>query len=200
MNLADLQREAHSIAKDHGWWDEERSFGDLIALVHSELSEALEAYRERELEAYTPPDDVIGQPGKLGTTRQPHPFPGVGGYVNVKVSTKPEGVASELADVVIRVADMAEWHRIDLEDLVGQVRNNYSLSGSFGTNIAEAHYLLAIAWDEYQCGGRWPHHLGLVTAYIFRMAAHYGIDLDAAIAAKMEHNRTRSYRHGGKAL
>ena len=32
------------------------------------------------------------------------------------------------------------------------------------------------------------------------MAAHYGIDLDAAIEAKMEHNRTRSYRHGGKAL
>ena len=21
MNLADLQREAHAIAKDHGWWD-----------------------------------------------------------------------------------------------------------------------------------------------------------------------------------
>ena len=41
MDLKALQREAHAIAKDHGWWDEERTFGDLIALVHSELSEAL---------------------------------------------------------------------------------------------------------------------------------------------------------------
>ena len=175
MDLKALQKEAHAIARDHGWWDEERTFGDLIALVHSELSEALEAYRE------------------LGTTKTAYTVDADGAL------TKPEGVPYELADVVIRVADMAEWHRIDLEDLVGQVRDNYSLSGSFGTNIAEAHYRLAIAWDEYQCGGRWPHHLGLVTAYIFRMAAHYGIDLDAAIEAKMEYNKSRPYLEDGDA-
>ena len=42
MVLSELQREAHAIAKDNGWWDEPRTFGDLIALVHSELSEALD--------------------------------------------------------------------------------------------------------------------------------------------------------------
>ena len=31
-----------------------------------------------------------------------------------------------------------------------------------------------------------------LVAFIQRMATHYGIDLDAAIAAKMEFNRTRS--------
>ena len=41
MNLRELQRDAHAIAKDRGWWDQERTFGDCIALVHSELSEAL---------------------------------------------------------------------------------------------------------------------------------------------------------------
>ena len=39
-------RECHRVAKDKGWWDTERNDGELIALMHSELSEALEAMRE----------------------------------------------------------------------------------------------------------------------------------------------------------
>ena len=35
----------HEIAKEKGWWDKERSDGEVIALMHSELSEALEAMR-----------------------------------------------------------------------------------------------------------------------------------------------------------
>jgi NTP pyrophosphatase (non-canonical NTP hydrolase) len=35
----------HGIAKEKGWWDSERNEGELIALMHSELSEALEAMR-----------------------------------------------------------------------------------------------------------------------------------------------------------
>ena len=38
-------KECHRIAKEKGWWDEERNNGELIALMHSELSEALEAMR-----------------------------------------------------------------------------------------------------------------------------------------------------------
>ena len=33
------------MAKDKGWWDAERNDGEVIALMHSELSEALEAIR-----------------------------------------------------------------------------------------------------------------------------------------------------------
>lgn len=38
-------KECHRIAKNKGWWDSERNDGELIALMHSELSEALEAMR-----------------------------------------------------------------------------------------------------------------------------------------------------------
>lgn len=38
--------ELHNTAKAKGWWDTDRSDGEAIALMHSELSEALEASRE----------------------------------------------------------------------------------------------------------------------------------------------------------
>jgi len=39
-----------------GWWDSERNDGEVIALIHSELSEALEGMRKGN-----PPDDKIPQ-------------------------------------------------------------------------------------------------------------------------------------------
>lgn len=43
--IKELIRECHCIAKEKGWWENERNDGELIALMHSELSEALEAMR-----------------------------------------------------------------------------------------------------------------------------------------------------------
>jgi len=44
--INDFIRECHRIAREKGWWEKERNDGELIALMHSELSEALEAMRE----------------------------------------------------------------------------------------------------------------------------------------------------------
>ena len=41
-----VQTKVHNNAKEKGWWDEERNDGEMIALMHSELSEALEALRK----------------------------------------------------------------------------------------------------------------------------------------------------------
>jgi NTP pyrophosphatase (non-canonical NTP hydrolase) len=41
-------KECHRIAKEKGWWLDERNEGELIALMHSELSEALEAMRNHK--------------------------------------------------------------------------------------------------------------------------------------------------------
>ena len=103
MTINELVKQVHENAVQHGWWEQERSFGELIALCHSELSEALEEYRN-------------GHPLYAGNL--PILYYSGGGYnasTPTKCCTKPEGIAPELADTVIRIMDMCAHYGIDLE-------------------------------------------------------------------------------------
>ena len=45
------QYHINQCAIQHGWWDHDRNDGETIALIHSELSEALEALRNGDPES-----------------------------------------------------------------------------------------------------------------------------------------------------
>ena len=83
----------NDLAKKKGWWDNQREDGTVLALVHSEVTEALEVLRN--------PSDYPDE------------------------DQQKDHLAEELADVVIRVLDFAEYKDIDLgKALVAKHKKN----------------------------------------------------------------------------
>jgi len=114
MNLNEWRDEIHAVAIEHGWWTEERSFGDIIALCHSELSEALEEYRDGRpmvLNHCNLDDEINCEPGAYYHTV--HCCSNCG-----HKDVKPEGIAIELADCIIRILDYCGHAGIDIEDAI----------------------------------------------------------------------------------
>ncbi|BBH19801.1 hypothetical protein Back11_11460 [Paenibacillus baekrokdamisoli] len=91
VTINGLVKAAHQNAIDKGWYEEPRSFGECIALMHSELSEALEDHRNGH------------------------------GFTEVYFEgDKPCGIPTELADTVIRIFDTCGHLGIDLEAAIAQ--------------------------------------------------------------------------------
>lgn len=114
MNLNEMAKEVHRNAVEHGWWEEPRTFGEIIALCHSELSEALEEHRNKKPIAY----------GKCK---------GCGAEATVLVlgldccgeAMKPEGIAIELADCIIRILDYCGKEEINIEEAI-RIKHEYN--------------------------------------------------------------------------
>jgi NTP pyrophosphatase (non-canonical NTP hydrolase) len=105
MDILKLQHEAWKIAEDIGWHQGRKiEFGEFIALCHSELSEALEVYRET---------------GEIGIVRIQNVDSEIFG------KTKPEGIPIELADVIIRILDYCETHGIPMFQAI-EMKMNYN--------------------------------------------------------------------------
>ena len=46
MDFSKISKMVHANAVNHGWWEDKRPVPELLCLIHSEVSEALEAYRD----------------------------------------------------------------------------------------------------------------------------------------------------------
>jgi NTP pyrophosphatase (non-canonical NTP hydrolase) len=118
MTISEITKDIHENAIAHGWWDEERTFGDIIALCHSELSEALEEYRCKRPAFYYVCEMEQDDGSIIPCVRTDH------GDDNFK-GEKPEGTAVELADCIIRILDYCGKEKIDIEHII-EVKNEYN--------------------------------------------------------------------------
>lgn len=140
MSLNGLAEQIHATASDKGFWDADRNMGEMLMLAVSELSEALEEHRAGKPAVYYPhhqpgcavsdyrifqkPIDVEAHHGRLhgacvhGELRDECPS----GYPDPPCTCqpKPEGVAVELADCIIRCLDTMYSLGVDIDDVVAE--------------------------------------------------------------------------------
>lgn len=171
--INEMAEEMHENAVNHGFWNVEDVQAVSIGMLHCELSEALQAERSR-----LPMFDY--QEGK----------------------GKPEGVAVELADFVIRLMDWAAGNSVTISDKTQRVPVYKSLVRM----VNELHGCITqigCAASHMMCTGN-PEDVkklqGVMISNAIESVEQFlkgkSVDLWAVVKAKMDYNRSRPFLHG----
>lgn len=158
----------YKTACEHGWHETKREFTEIICLIHSELSEALEELRK--------PGDHDLYYGENG---------------------KPEGFYIEMADCAIRILDWMgdEGREVELMDVHDIVRQ---CEADRVSTIAVTHLAVSRALESDRKGDADGSTFWLnvgITLIDAQLEAE-GRDLTGLIIEKNLWNKQREYRHG----
>lgn len=213
MNLKMFAEEVHECAKDHGWWDEARTDAEIVALIHSEWSEALEAYRNNEPPVWHICELYGGRcyPNQNGVIHEDTgelfcyhcDYWREAGVCERNMHGKPEGIAVELCDGCIRLLDAAAaW------GIAEELRDDYHIDKIyFGIPLPELVARLHRETAYMTTGLSGMGHVINVGDYInwqitlvFGWLRQRGVDPEEVITEKHAYNLTRPYRHGGKKI
>lgn len=205
MNITELVTTAHGAARAKGWWDGViRTEEEAAMLVVTEIAEASEAVRNK-----LPP---ICQ---FAATDPAMRTPDMTECWNWQL--KPEGEATELADVIIRICDFFGWKTWDLAAAIqdgltwGRAAKDMTIT-ELAKTLAEQHSWIgnkeALAAHLYITN--WAAKLtethdayislGQCAALTLAYCGAKGLPIEEAINHKLRYNETRPYRHGNKAL
>lgn len=208
LKLNELAKELHANSISHGWWEGDRSEDEIIALIHSEWSEALEEYRAGRLMVWY----EHGSEGCALCEDKPERYCYCVGDEkgSCQGSLKPEGIAVELIDGCIRILDLFGKYEyqsisatfIELERRSRDTFKNLHKGTPAPTVIAMLHQMTSSAHQLAQMRGGFTQTafapleaaIGMACAWI-RMQ---GCDPEAILREKHSYNRTRPYKHGGK--
>ena len=207
MSLAALAREVHANAVAKGFW-EKPDPDNVYGLIHGEWSEALEEARAgRPDRWYWCKHD---KRAAMCTDNAECEL-----ILNVPClyrDAKPEGIAVELIDGVIRILDYyAHAFAADLDIDLGGTLEYYMepdaddphaleeiAKGSVGELVCTLHHLISHAWIARVEGrkDREAEALLLAVVTVCVWIRGRGIDPADLLAEKHAYNTTRSYKHG----
>lgn len=179
-----MEDEVEAYCREKGWYDSDVPFQAALALLHEEAAEAGSVWRKHGLA------DVTGH----------HDLAVLGGTKDVSLA-KPEGVGSELADIIIRLLDDSRRYGLGLPSRVERYPGVFGLSGDFLTEVNTVHDLVSLASMAWQSGEDGPvtgytTQLVRVFCFVQQMAGYYQVNLLDEYTRKMDYNRARPYRHG----
>ena len=127
MNINELAKEVHENAVNHGWYETPPTIPEALCLIHGEVSEALEEYREGKPLIY----------GTCALAAEDCKFSGICDQVGqpdegdgITGPCKPEGIAVELADVILRTLDLMAYLGVDV-DAVVTAKHKYNLGREY---------------------------------------------------------------------
>ena len=201
MRIAYLQRESFEIAESKGWHEKPRSFGDLIALLHSEISEINLAVIEGDFVHI--PEEIADVAIRLGDTC---------GLLDINLRKSIKKFHKKLChDSTWAVWDSNEPLET-LDDVEKPVFAHLYYKGrNLPFSLDSMHLECSLALEGYRNlpEGKEPKDSDeirfafarLLIRCVWGLAGKYGGgNLSHAVERKMEINRNRPYRHGGKRL
>lgn len=207
INLQNAAEEIHKNAVAHGWWEGERDTSEVKALIHSEWSEALEEARAgRPMEWYMCkiqlPDNSVCT-GEMKCSWQEH----VGFDQCPARIRKPEGIAVELIDGVIRILDFMAYKFADKQeewdDFSAYLKNaREDVRFEYGVDVRKIKEfkLIEILHDYTSLAkeGTYSLYFGTVVGAVFEWLEEHKVNYEAVMLRKHEYNTTRPYKHGKK--
>lgn len=115
-----LAKEVHENAVNHGFWEDKKSFRDIVALCHTELSEAFEEHRNGHKST-----EIYYTYSHCSNNFRPITCNGLGVNCDTCGHGKPEGIPIELADCIIRILDYCGHEGIDIEEAI-RIKHEYN--------------------------------------------------------------------------
>jgi NTP pyrophosphatase (non-canonical NTP hydrolase) len=188
-SLNNLGRISFENSKSKGFWDAEKDYDLVVLLIQAEVSEIVEDYRRghkiNEIwfeEANT--KNIVFEQNKENTN-------------------KPCGIPTELSDVYLWICEYFTYQNVDFNEIhinlndVDKFLPITCVNYSFTRLLAIISLYLSKSWEDTYLTARY-HYLAIVLYYINMIVSNHGINFEYAINLKLEYNKTREFKHGGK--